>query len=198
MGRDSLFYGLAYRFGKPRWDTDQAQPEVEELARSLPAGRALDLGCGTGTNDVYLAQHGWEVIGVDFIPNAIEAARKKAQGASVDAKFVVGDVSRLRALGVAGPFDLVLDVGCYHAMPAGRREAYAVEVAAVTRPGADFYLSGIGQVPATWRLLGAKGVAGAEVRERFGQDFELRDEKPRRAGFTVYHLVRRDGAIEGS
>jgi SAM-dependent methyltransferase len=191
MGRDSLFYGLAYRFGKPRWDSDQPRPELEELISSKPSGRALDLGCGTGTNDVYLASHGWQVVGVDFVPGAIEKARQNAQRAGVAASFVLGDVSRLRAAGVEGPFDLLLDIGCYHAIPQNRRDAYAAEVAAVARPGADFYLAGISDPPATWRMLGAGGVTGNELRARFSASFEIVEVKQNGSHFAAYHLVRR-------
>ena len=89
--------------------------------RGRAPARALDLGCGTGADAVYLAGHGWQTTGVDFAPEAIAAARKKAADAGVDAAFVVGDASRLADAGVRGPFDLLLDVGCYHTIPAGRR-----------------------------------------------------------------------------
>jgi SAM-dependent methyltransferase len=191
MGRDSLFYRITYRFGKPRWDVEQPRPELESLVESRAPGRALDLGCGTGANDVFLAGHGWHVVGVDFAPEAIEKAQSRAKQAGVPANFVVGDVSRLRAAGVQGLFDLVLDIGCYHALPADRRDAYAAEVAAVTRPGADFYLAGISDPPATWKLLGANGVSRNELEARFGASFEISDEKPDGRRFVTYHLVRR-------
>jgi hypothetical protein len=93
---------------------------------------------------------------------------------------------------------LVLDIGCYHAIPADRRDAYAAGVAAVARPGADFYLTGIADPPATWRLLGASGVSGDELRRRFGDGFEVAEE-PRdgRGHFVVYHLVRRSESRAG-
>ncbi len=192
MRLDSLFYGLTYRFGKPRWDTDQPQPELQRLAASQAPGRVLDLGCGTGTNGVYLARHGWQVVGIDFIPAAVASARRKAKAAGAGATFVVGDASRLRESGVEGPFDMVIDIGCYHAIPEHRRDAYAAGVAAVTGPGAVLYLAGISKPPATWRVLGASGVTAGELRSRFGPSFELVDETPDgSSGFVTYRLVRR-------
>ena len=90
----------------------------------------------------------------------------------------------------------MMDIGCYHAIPARLRDAYAAEVAAVARPGADFYLAGIADPPATWRLLGAQGVSAAELRRRFGADFDLADERTagpagRVPHFVLYHLVRK-------
>jgi len=195
----SLFYRLAYRSGTPRWDSPEPQPELAELARGRPPGRVLDLGCGTGSDVLYLASLGWEAIGVDFAPRAIEIARSRAAASGSSAAFIVGDVTRLREAGVDGRFDLVLDVGCYHGIPAGRRDAYRAGVAAVTEPGGDLYLAGISDPPAAWRMLGAPGLGADDVRHRFGADFDLVGEQTtgpvgRAGNFTVYHLVRKPAA----
>jgi len=196
MRLDSLFYRLAYRVGRPRWDADEPRPELRELVEGRQPGRALDLGCGTGTDAVFLATRGWDVAGVDFVPEAIEKAKARALAARSSARFVVGDVTQLRLAGVNGPFDLVTDIGCYHGIPAGLRDAYAAEVAAVCRPGADLYVAGISDPPATWRLLRAHGVTSAELSDRFGADFDFIDERTvgsigRGAHFALYHLTRK-------
>ena len=46
---------------------------------ALPAGAALELGCGTGDSSIYLAQHGWQVTAVDYVKQALEKARAKAE-----------------------------------------------------------------------------------------------------------------------
>lgn len=74
------FFERAYERDKARWDTGITPPEVvafiEGAGRPTP-GRALDFGCGTGTNALYLARHSWDVIGVDFSPLAIRRAEEK-------------------------------------------------------------------------------------------------------------------------
>ena len=65
--------------------------------------RALDLGCGTGTDAVGLAQQGWDVVGVDFVAQAIAKAQVRRVEAKSSARFVVGDVTRLDKAGVEGP-----------------------------------------------------------------------------------------------
>jgi SAM-dependent methyltransferase len=192
----SLFYRLAYRSGTPRWDSPEPRPELAELAQRRPPGRVLDLGCGTGSDVLYLASLGWEAVGVDFVPQAIAIARSRAAASGSSATFIVGDVTRLREAGVVGPFDLVIDVGCYHGIPAGRRDAYGAGVAAVTGPGGDLYLAGISDPPAAWRVLGAAGLRADDVRHRFGADFDLVGEQTagpvgRAGNFTLYHLVRK-------
>ncbi len=103
-------------------------------------GRALDLGCGTGTNVLFLAERGWEAVGVDFVPFAVSTARRRATGEGlVDrARFLVADVTRLPDLGA--PFDLALDIGCLHGIGAARRADYRRELLARLRPGAAYLL----------------------------------------------------------
>ncbi len=75
------FYDALYRFTRPDWDTGLTPPEVETLMKGRRnGGRALDLGCGTGTTSIYLAQYGYDVVGVDFSSKAIEQAREGASG----------------------------------------------------------------------------------------------------------------------
>src|SRR5271165_1238037 len=125
MRNDALFYRLAYRAGHPRWDRPEPSAELTRLVQGRPPGRALDLGCGTGAATIYLAGQGWDATGVDFVPEAIAAARARAAASGSSARFTVGDVTRLREAGVRGEFDLVIDIGCYHAVPAPLRDAYA-------------------------------------------------------------------------
>lgn len=106
-----LFFHFRY-FGKPPWDTNRTPPELIKFIKENNPGRALDLGCGTGTNAITLAQNGWEVTGIDFIPRAIRIAKRKAKRAGVDTNFMVGDVTKLHNL--KQKFDFILDVGCYH------------------------------------------------------------------------------------
>jgi len=112
-------------------------PELERFVGSHPPGRALDLGCGTGTNVVYLARHGWTAVGVDFAGRAIASARRRARDAGVSCTFLVGDVTRLAA---AGPFDLAFDLGCLHSIPVDGRAGYAAGLARVVRSGGTYLL----------------------------------------------------------
>ena len=121
MNRRRLF-DLMYRFDKPAWDTGITPPEVAAMIDSgVVCGRALDVGCGTGTNALYLAQRGLTVVGVDFSPQAIALAREKAERARVAVDFHVADVTRLDSLDIREPFDFVLDMGCLHSIAAAAR-----------------------------------------------------------------------------
>jgi SAM-dependent methyltransferase len=111
-------------FGKPPWDTGVTPPELHEFISQHPAGRALDMGCGTGTNVITLAKAGWQVIGVDFVPKAVQTAQARITqaGLSGQAQVMRADVSRLED--IHGPFDLILDIGCYHGLPLEARTGY--------------------------------------------------------------------------
>ncbi|MGH7903325.1 MAG: class I SAM-dependent methyltransferase [Candidatus Dormibacteraceae bacterium] len=171
-----LFFWLAYRFGRAPWDTGVSPPELTALvegAGALPPGRALDLGCGTGTNCVYLAGHGWQVVGVDLARRAVGLARAKAARAGVPVQVIQGDVTRLPALHLEPGFALVLDLGCFHALPAGRRDDYARGVAALVGPGASYLLF-------CFRRPGGlpPGVPDAEVRRALEPHFEVAQVQP--------------------
>jgi len=116
-----LMFNLWY-FKKPPWDTNQIPPELSNISQTLSPGRALDLGCGTGTNSIWLAKNGWQVVGLDFAGKAIKKAHKKAAAAKVDVEFIKFDVTNLTKLN--SQFDFILDIGCYHNLNAVEMDAY--------------------------------------------------------------------------
>ena len=87
----STAYALAYRLGITPWEGAAAAAAAsfgalldrEEAERSRPLGRALDLGCGRGAHTHELARRGWQAVGLDNVPRAIQAATSKAASAVV-------------------------------------------------------------------------------------------------------------------
>ncbi len=174
----SLFWNLMYLF-RPPWDTGRPQPAlVEWLERTRPRpGRALDLGCGTGTNAIYLARYGFQVTGVDIARLAIARSRRKARRAGVQARFLVADVTDLPP--DLGPFDLALDVGCFHSLDEQARRGYAASLRRVLAPGGVFLLYVFLRQEGGPRRPGPRGVTPEEVRALFRDGFRLLDEQPR-------------------
>jgi len=161
-------WGFEWRYWRHEtpWDTNITPPEVMEFIGEHPPGRALDLGCGTGTNAVTLARHGWEVTGVDFAPKAIRAARRKARTAGVRIEFLVADVTDLGAL--SGPYDYALDIGCLLALKERDRLGYASGLARLVGPGGWYML--YAWLPRQWR--GASwGISPEEVDSLMGGHF---------------------------
>jgi SAM-dependent methyltransferase len=105
-------YARMYRFGITPWEryataaaaSITALLDREETERSRPLGRALDLGCGRGQYTPELARRGWEAVGIDYVPAAIDAAAAKSRG-TAGLSYVVGDVTQLPS---AGPEDVRL------------------------------------------------------------------------------------------
>jgi len=192
----SIFFRAAYLFGFKPWDSGVPPPEliaVVEGTDRLAPGKAIDLGCGTGTNCIYLAQHGWEVIGVDFVPRAISTARRKAAAAGVSPRFIVGDVTRLTELGVGSDYGLLLDLGCFHSIPDTGRDAYVIGATEVAHPGAAMLLFCFIRGPKSPRI-GPRGVAHGEVAQRFASGWELVSEetgRPMLGGDTAWYRLRR-------
>jgi SAM-dependent methyltransferase len=108
----SAQYQIMYRIGFTPWiRTDRPQPLLD-LVRTLPPGRMLDLGCGTGGDAVWCAQQGWEVTGVDNVSVAISRARRAATAASVPVRFVKADITNVAAAALGNGFTVLQDIGC--------------------------------------------------------------------------------------
>ena len=163
-------YARMYRFGFTPWEryataaasSIAALLDREEAGRSRPLGRALDLGCGRGLYTPELAHRGWEAVGIDQVPAAIEAAQAKSRGVN-GLSYLVGDVTQLSSARL-GTFDFFLDIGCFQGLDAGQRLAQAKGVSALASPGATLLMLSFG--PSRWRWL-VEGASQQEVETAF-------------------------------
>lgn len=132
-------YDLMYRWWAP-WDSVGVRDELrsvldEGLIDSRSHPRAIDLGCGTGANVVYLACLGFESWGVDFSPVALNKAQARADDSGVVAHFVEGDLTAEEVPGAEGSYDLILDFGTLDDLDADGRRAMAGLITRLSRPG---------------------------------------------------------------
>jgi len=173
-------YAHLYRLGFTPWEryataaaaSIAARLDREEAERSRPLGRALDLGCGRGLYTPELARRGWEAMGIDYVPAAIEAAKAKSRGAA-RLSYVVGDVTRLPPAQL-GTFDFFLDIGCFQGLDTGQRLSEGSGVSALANPGATLLLLSFG--PGRWRWL-VEGASQEEVQTAFA-GWEMLASKP--------------------
>jgi SAM-dependent methyltransferase len=109
-----LVFLMSYLSGNSPWDTGITPPEVFAYLKDNQPGRMLDLGCGSGTNVITLAEHGWQAEGIDYVARAVRIARREAKksGLGDRVKFRVGDVLSPKLF--MGEYDLILDIGCFH------------------------------------------------------------------------------------
>lgn len=171
----SWVYNLFYSNRAP-WEMGGPRPEVVELVESgqLHPSPAIDLGCGTGDNVIYLARHGFSVVGVDISPKAIDQARTKARDAGVLAHFLVSDITELT--GVGGPFDLVLDFGCLHCIigtPARKR--YVQSLLKLTRTGTIYILLNFTRSPGALFNFVPTVLLPGEADHLLGSHFQVED-----------------------
>lgn len=197
-----MFYEIMYRYFRAPWDIGAREELVSlvEGGRIKPC-RAIDLGCGTGANAIYLAQHGFDVTGVDYAKAAIEKARARASDAGVQVNFLVDDLTNLRH--ASGTFDFLLDYGVLDDLRPRQREQYLRNMLPLTHSGSYYLLWGF-EYPERWweKLIPFYDIPfySGEIEERFGQYFGIEriagkvDFSKWPPGYAAYLMTRKGEA----
>ncbi|MDQ2968107.1 MAG: class I SAM-dependent methyltransferase [Actinomycetota bacterium] len=135
-----LFYDAMYRIGAP-WE-GAARSELVGLVESgrLQPCRAIDLGCGSGANAIFLAEHGFTVVGVDFSPVAIRKAQRKVGPSSGSIRFVRADLTAPSLGEAEGEYDLLVDYGTLDDLTGDARSAMVRTIHRVSTSGSRFLL----------------------------------------------------------
>ncbi len=161
-----------YRSGPRPWDTGITPPEVVDFWQKhphSPGALAVDIGCGTGTNAAYLAGLGLTAIGVDLSLTALLLGQQRRKSLPLPVQqrlhFVQADVSRL-------PFTrshavYIVDIGCFHALPANARFDYANGIFENLAPGGHFHLYAFDRSPEEESDPDARGLGESEVTDLF-------------------------------
>jgi SAM-dependent methyltransferase len=185
---DKWIYELLYRlplvpiswiFGSPH-----KIKEYTKLVSSdqIPRGRAIDLGCGEGSNAIYLSKIGFDVTGVDFSPTAIKRAFANVQSAGLAVSLYQDDLTNL--LHVNGKFDLLVDFGALNDLNSVDHDLYMQNILPLTKPGSYFIL-----------LCFANSIPEDEIKHRFAQYFSIevlngRTENVTARSIVVYNMIR--------
>lgn len=128
----------------------------------------LDVGCGTGENALYLAEHGHEVWGIDISSVAVERAMVKSHARRLPVVFLAADA--LEPAAVGRTFDTVIDCGCWHTLADEDRARYAASVSALTLPGSTLHIMCFSDAePPGW---GPRRVTEMELRASFAGDWQ--------------------------
>jgi SAM-dependent methyltransferase len=161
----------SYASGQPPpWDTGIPDPMLVAMidARGIAPARTLEVGCGTGTNAIYLAQHGFDVMGVDISPLAVETARTRAHGRC---RFETVDF--LNATPPGGPFEFVFDRGCFHSFDAHQEQARFAHNVATSLLDGGVWLSLIGSTEGAPRDAGPPRRSAREVMNAIEPSLEI-------------------------
>ncbi|NOX46089.1 MAG: methyltransferase domain-containing protein [Chlorobi bacterium] len=103
-----------YETGDLPWDIKRPDFNLKNIVKSRPVEpcKALDIGCGTGDNVIWLAREGFETLGIDMSSKAIEMAKDKAVKTGVETDFRTMDFLGEKL--PANTFGFVFDRGCFH------------------------------------------------------------------------------------
>ena len=160
------------------WPTEPDR-ELVELVGPLEPGAAVDLGCGTGRNALWLASRGWRVTGVDSSRVGLEIADGRARDQGLAATWVLAD---LMAYSPGEPVELVV-MANIHPAPEDRMALFA-HVAGAVAPGGHLYVSG--------HHVEAHGVAGPPDAARLYTEALLRD------GFSKLNIERLERIVRAA
>lgn len=148
------------------WHRDEPWAMLRQVVEADDEpGRALDLGCGAGEFAVYMAGQGYEVTGVDMHEIPLRMARERAERNDVDLSLVQEDVLSWEA---DGPYDLVLDSGCYHGMSDAERKDYRERLRVRLAGDGNFVLIHFSKKHVLdWRPVGPRRRKRGTVRGEF-------------------------------
>lgn len=196
-------YQWATRWDQLPWAHAEPTLFLAEICQRRAPGTALDIGCGAGTDSVYLAERGWDVTSLDFMPKALEFTQHRARDAGVDVTCVEADVT---AWDPPRSYDLVLDHGLLHNMDPVRHAAYRERVMKAIADDGDFVLlhwhplypgQPDGKVgPTRVDRVDIKAFFAPELQERFfaAEEFEDLPEMVGRGMRQAYYWFRRNQA----
>ncbi|HEX5433578.1 MAG TPA: class I SAM-dependent methyltransferase [Candidatus Angelobacter sp.] len=191
-------WNQSYASGQLPWDTGEPEPLLVDFvtAGGVPPCPTLEIGAGTGTNAIWMAERGFDVLGVDISPIAVERAQTKIAGRALRCRFAVGDFLVGPAPG--GPFQFVFDRGCFHVFDEpDERQQFAAHVAAVLAPG-GLWLSMIGSTEGPARDVGPPRRTARDLAlaiEPVLEIIELRSAEFRGHGAKAWFCLSRQRTI---
>jgi SAM-dependent methyltransferase len=169
-----LFYEILYGRLRAPWDIGPRKELVElvESGRLKPC-RAIDLGSGTASNCIFLAQHGFDVTGVDFAQAAIDLGNTRARAAKVRVNFIRDDLTNLQ--NVRDTFDLLVDYGTLDDLKPVQRDLYLHNVLPLTHAGTRYLLYCFEWTPRWYEYpyFSSMAMLPGEAERRFAPHFDV-------------------------
>ena len=157
----------AYESRTAPWVIGEPQPAIVALEQTgRIRGRVLDAGCGLGEHTILLTALDYDVLGIDYAPNAVEQARANAASKGVDARFEVADATNLAA---DGGFDTIVDSALFHVFGDDDRARYVASLYGAVKPGGYVHVLALSDAG---RGFGPQ-VSEADVRGAFADGWEL-------------------------
>ena len=152
------------------WDTKRVAVELKKAVEdgTIKPGRVIVLGCGAGTNSIYLASKGFDVTAIDIAPTALALAKARADQSKVSVRWMLVDVTAVPKL---KPFDFIFDRGCYHGVRRSNAKGFVESARKLSRPGTKFLILAGNANEA--RHYGPPRVKEADIRKDFTSSFDF-------------------------
>ena len=159
-------FDQAYQTRSAPWVIGEPQPAIVELEQAgWIHSTVLDVGCGTGEHTILLTRLGYDVLGVDFAPHAVEQARANAADKGVDARFEVADAMNLGEPG----YQTIVDSALFHIFDDADRMRSVSSLHAAVLPGGLVHVLALSDAG---RGFGPE-VSETDIREAFGDGWVL-------------------------
>ena len=161
-----------YETGDLPWDSGRHDHSLEAVLSEYDIApcQTLEIGCGTGTNAIWLAKRGFTVTAIDISPLALATARDKAKAPDVAVRFLDVDVHGNKL--PDGPFDFVFDRGCFHGSDEQERDEFAAHIHAALKPK-GLWFSLIGSADSPPREVGPPRLTAREIATHVEPRFEI-------------------------
>lgn len=173
IGMENNRFEGRYQSGDTPWDHGMVDFNlIEVVARhAVRPCRALDIGCGTGDNSIWLAQKGFDVVACDLSETAVARAQLKAEEANANVFFLASDF--LKDSIPDTPYGFVFDRGCLHCMHETTDRTAFVEQVAELLEEQGVWLSLVGNADEEKREVGPPQLSASELVSIVEPRFEI-------------------------
>lgn len=171
--KDQSHWDKRYEGRDLPWDTGRHDRELERTVdeRRIPCGRALEVGCGTGSNAIWLARRGFRVTAVDISAVAISQAADRARQAGVQVDLAAADI--LKDPIPNAPFDFVFDRGAFHSLGSAEDRAACARIVHRMLADGGMWFSLMGNADGPERDIGPPQLSVREIAAAVEGSFEI-------------------------
>ncbi len=171
--RDKKEWDKRYDQDDLPWDTGYPDAHLMAVLERWPRidGKVLEVGCGTGTSSIWMAQQGFRVTGMDISTSAIGIAEARAAEKGVACRFTAADFLNCRV--DDAPFVFAFDRGCFHSTGGQEGRAAFVQQMASCLGSEGLWLSLIGNSDQIVEGKGPPRLSAAELTASVEPFFEI-------------------------